>query len=243
MAEGLVFITGGSRGIGLALAEEAPFDPLRIIDISRHGAESSEHFAADLGNPASWSLVADMFNAEVAAFAGDCVVFIQSAGTLQPMGFAGEVDAASYARNVLLNSAAPQVLGDAFLRAVRSSEIPSHLVMIGSGAAESIYEGWTAYGAGKAALNQWVRIAGAEQARRGGRCRILAVAPGVVATTMQEEIREMPEDRFPDVAKFVELYEAGELRDPVVVARDIWDLVLRGTANGAVLDLRDLGDA
>ena len=60
---------------------------------------------------------------------------------------------------------------------------------------------------------------------------------------MQEEIREMPEDRFPDVAKFVELYEAGELRDPVVVARDIWDLVLRGTANGAVLDLRDLGDA
>ena len=242
MAEGLVFITGGSRGIGLALAEEAPFDPLRIIDISRHGAESSEHFAADLGNPASWSLVADLFDAEVAAFAGDCVVFIQSAGTLQPMGFAGEVDAASYARNVLLNSAAPQVLGDAFLRAVRSSEIPSHLVMIGSGAAESIYEGWTAYGAGKAAVNQWVRIAGAEQARRGDRCRIFAVAPGVVATTMQEEIREMPEGRFPEVAKFVELYEAGELRDPVVVARDIWDLVLRGTANGAVLDLRDLGD-
>lgn len=242
MAEGLVFITGGSSGIGLALAEAVPFDPVRIIDISRRGAASCEHFAADLCDPAAWSRVADLFESEVEAFTGDCVVFIHSAGTLQPMGFAGEVDGAAYARNVLLNSAAPQVLGDAFLRAVRGSETPSHLVMIGSGAAESIYEGWTAYGAGKAAVNQWVRIAGAEQARRGDRCRILAVAPGVVATSMQEEIREMPESQFPEVAKFVELHEAGELRAPAVVAREIWDLVLRGNANGAVLDLRDLGD-
>jgi benzil reductase ((S)-benzoin forming) len=242
MAEGLVFITGGSSGIGLALARAVPFAPVRIIDVSRSGAAGCEHFAADLGDPASWSRVADLFESEVSAFSGDCVVFIHSAGTLQPMGFAGEVDGADYASNVLLNSAAPQVLGDAFLRAVRGCEARSHLVMISSGAAEGIYEGWTAYGAGKAAVNQWVRIAGAEQARRGDRCHVLAVAPGVVATAMQEEIREIPERRFPEVAKFVELHEAGELRDPAVVAREIWHLVLRGNANGAVLDLRDLGD-
>jgi benzil reductase ((S)-benzoin forming) len=157
------------------------------------------------------------------------------------MGFAGEVDADAYARNVLLNSAAPQILGDAFLRAVRRCEARSHLVMIGSGAAESIYEGWSSYGAGKAAVNQWVRVAGAEQARRGDRCRVLAVAPGVVATAMQEEIRKMPGDEFPEVEKFVELYESGELREPAAVAREIWDLVLREPANGSVIDLRDGG--
>jgi benzil reductase ((S)-benzoin forming) len=238
----LVFITGASSGIGLALARAAPRGPVRIIDISRRGTDACEHFAADLADPASWSRVAQLFESEIQAFAGDRVVFIHSAGTLQPMGFAGEVDGEAYARNVLLNSAAPQVLGAAFLRAVRGCKARSDLVMISSGAAESIYEGWTAYGAGKAAVNQWVRIAGAEQIRRGGRCHILAIAPGVVATAMQEEIREMPEDRFPEVAKFVALHEAGELREPSTVAREIWDLVLGGTANGAVLDLRDKGD-
>ena len=31
------------------------------------------------------------------------------------------------------------------------------------GAAGNVYEGWTSYGAGKAAVDQWVRTAGAEQ--------------------------------------------------------------------------------
>jgi benzil reductase ((S)-benzoin forming) len=242
MAEGLVFITGASSGIGLALARAVPFSPVRIIDVSRRGISGCEHFRADLGDPAVWSRVADLFEREIATFTGDRVVFIHSAGTLQPMGFAGEVDGAAYARNVLLNSAAPQVLGDAFLRAIRGRKERSFVVMIGSGAAESVYEGWTAYGAGKAAVNQWVRIAGAEQTRRGDRCRIVAVAPGVVATAMQEEIRRMPASQFPEVARFVELHEAGELRDPSLVAREIWDLVSSEPANGSVLDLRDTGD-
>jgi benzil reductase ((S)-benzoin forming) len=102
-----------------------------------------------------------------------------------------------------------------------------------------VYEGWTSYGAGKAAVDQWVRTAGAEQVRRGNRCRIVAVAPGVVATPMQDQIREMSEDAFPEVAKFVDLHESGELRKAETVAREIWALVDRDLSNGAVVDLRD----
>jgi benzil reductase ((S)-benzoin forming) len=118
-----------------------------------------------------------------------------------------------------------------------------HLVIISSGAAHSVYEGWTSYGAGKAAVDQWVRTAGAEQSHRGDRCRVLAVAPGVVATAMQEQIREMPERDFPEVAKFVELHESGALREPETVAREILDLIDRDLPNGAVVDLRELADA
>ena len=111
--------------------------------------------------------------------------------------------------------------------------------MISSGAAHNVYPGWTSYGAGKAAMDQWVRTAGAEQARRGDRCRLLSVAPGVVATAMQEEIREMSERAFPEVRRFVELHETGELRDPRAVAGEIWQLLDRDLPNGSVLDLRD----
>jgi benzil reductase ((S)-benzoin forming) len=155
------------------------------------------------------------------------------------VGFSGEVSAEAYKKSVLLNSAAPQVLGDAFLDATRRTRAQCTLIMITSGAAQSVYEGWSSYGAGKAAMDQWVRTAGAEQAIRGDHCRIFAVAPGVVETAMQAEIRRLTPDRFPQVAQFKDLYEHGELRDPDTVAREIWALLDRKLANGAVVDLRD----
>lgn len=155
------------------------------------------------------------------------------------MGFAGEVEPAGYTRQVLLNAAAPQVLGDAFLRAADQTDAPCTLLFIGSGAAESVYEGWSAYCAGKAAVDHWVRTAGAEQARRGNHCRVLSVAPGVVETAMQEQIRGMTENAFPQVERFRELHRHGALRDPADAARDLWALVASERPNGSVLDLRE----
>ena len=154
------------------------------------------------------------------------------------MGFAGEVDPEAYTRSVLLNSAAPQVLGDAFLRASARTEARCELVMIGSGAANNPYAGWSAYCAGKAAADHWVRTAAVEQDRRGGRVRLLSVAPGVVATPMQEEIRATAERDFPDVERFVAMEREGALRDPKVVAEELWALLDEDLANGSVLDLR-----
>lgn len=236
----LVFISGASSGIGRALSESVPFDPARVVDISRRGTPGAEHLAADLADPASWPRVAERFAAELEGFAGERAVFVHNAGTLEPMGFAGEVDAGAYTREVLLNAAAPQVLGDAFLRAAAGTRAPCTLLFIGSGAATSVYEGWSAYCGGKAAVDHWVRVVGAEQKRRGDRCRVLSVAPGVVETAMQEQIRDMSPDAFPAVERFRELAREGALRDPGEVARELWGLVERDAFdNGAVLDLRD----
>lgn len=239
MTKHLVIITGGSSGIGLALAESCPLADARIIDVSRRGAPGCEHVKADLSDPASWPEVAAVFDREVAGFAGEQVVFFHNAGTLTPIGFAGEMDAAAYTRNVLLNSASPQVLGDAFLRAAAKTEARCVMLNVGSGAANNPYPGWSAYCAGKAAADHWIRTAGVEQEARGGRVRLLSVAPGIVATPMQAEIRETAERDFPEVARFVEYFESGALRTPEEVARDYWGLVLEEHENGAVMDLRE----
>jgi len=240
MPGSLVIISGASSGIGLALARSVPWPRSRVIDVSRRGAPGLEHLAADLADPEQWERVRSLFAREIEGFAGERVVFVHAAGTLEPMGFAGEVDAAAYRRAVLLGAACPQVLGDAFLRAARRTRAECRLVLITSGAAHNVYLGWSAYGAGKAAVDQWVRTAGAEQERRGGRVRVLAVAPGIVATAMQEQIRATPADRFPEVARFVEFFESGELREPGEVAAEIWALLDRELPNGAVVDLREL---
>lgn len=243
MAQNIVFISGASSGIGLALREALPLENVQLTDISRRGSEGCEHFPADLADPDAWRGVADLFETRLKAFGGDRAVFIHSAGTLHPMGPAGEVDSEAYTRNVLLNSAAPQVLGHAFLHALRHSNAAGVLVMISSGAAANVYEGWTSYGAGKAAVNQWVRTAGAEQSRRGSRCRVISIAPGVVETAMQAQIRATSTSDFPDVARFIEMHDSRELRSPEIVAREIWELILGEPENGAVLDLRDVMDS
>ena len=241
MSQTLIWISGASSGIGKALADNVPWDDARLINVSRRGTSGAEHLEADLSDPASWPTVAESFRRELDGFSGERVVFVHAAGSVQPIGFAGEVDTEAYTRNVLLNSAAGQVLGHAFLAAVRDLDAERHLVMLSSGAASLVGAGWSSYGAGKAAIDQWVRDVGAEQAQRGG-VHVVAVAPGVVETGMQEQIRQTSEEDFPKRQKFIELHQSGQLSDPDEVAVQLWALVQKGSENGSVLDPREVSE-
>lgn len=245
MSDTIVWITGASSGIGAALARTCPFDDAVVFNIARSaGTTAAAHVPADLTDPEGWAAVEAHLLSQVGAFEGRRVVFVHSAGTLEPMGFAGEVDSDAYRRNVLLNSAAPQALGHAFLRAVQGFAGEAHLLLLSSGAASTPYPGWSSYCGGKAAVEMWVRTAGEEQRLRADRgessCRVVAVAPGVVATPMQEHIRGMDEGDFPNVGKFRGLHERGELVQPEDAARGIWGLLDRDLETGAVVDLRKL---
>lgn len=241
MVDALVWITGGSAGLGAALAVTVPYPDVRVVSISRSaGPDGTEHLPADLSDPASWVAVEQHLLERMTRFSGSRVVLIHNAGTLTPIGFAGEVDTAAYRDNVLLNSAAGQVLGHAFVKAVVASGFAgsADLVMITSGAASGAYPGWSAYGAGKAALDQWVRTVGAEQRERDRDLRVLSVAPGVVATAMQAEIRSTDPADFPAVDRFRQLHDQQELTPPDQAARGIWTLVDARVESGTVTDLR-----
>jgi len=239
MAKTLVWISGASSGIGKALAATLPWQDVRLIGVSRRPPSTGEHLEADLADPRSWETVRQSFERELHGWSGERVVFVHAAGVAGPIGFAGEVDTGSYSRSAILNSAAPQALGHMFLAAAKDVDARRQIVMLTSGAASSIYPGWAAYGAGKAAVDQWVRDVGAEQNLRGG-VELMAVAPGTVDTGMQEQIRQTDEKDFPQRQKFLDLHQAGKLADPFRVAQDIWALLDHGLQNGPVVDLRKL---
>lgn len=235
----LVFVTGASRGLGLAIAEAVPF-PARVVDISRTGPPPGRgivHLGADLSDPGSWRTVAEQIRSMIDETDPRRLLLIHAAGTLDPIGFAGEVDFDDYVDNVILNSAAGQVIGHGFLSVAASRPGERALIMISSGAASSVYPGWTSYGAGKAALDQWVRNAGEEQRRRGA-VVVAAVAPGVIDTSMQEVIRSTPAEDFPDVDRFRRLHDQGDLITPEVAAGRFWEAVDKGLTPGSVIDLR-----
>jgi len=236
----LVWISGASAGLGAALAATVPFDA-DLVDISRRGGTPGAfHVAVDLADPASWPVVADDFDRRLAGFDGDMVVFIHNAGTLTPLGLAGRVDTEQYTRNVLLNSASAQVLGQAFLQAVAEKPYAQHLIMVSSGAARNPHEGESSYCAGKAAIDQWVRTVGLEQDRRRPGCRVISISPGAVDTDMQAELRATTDEQVPESGRFRELDAQGLLAKPEDVARAIWSLLDRELPNGTVLHIRDV---
>lgn len=241
MTDTHVWITGASGGLGAALVETLPFDDAHVVDVSRSGGTpGTEHLPADLADPAAWAAVGAHLNAQIGQFTGERLVFVHNAGTLDPIGFAGDVDPAAYQRLVLLDSAAPQVLGNLFLTAIAAAGFAGRadLVVVTSGAARSVYPGWSGYGAGKAAVDQWVRIVGAEQAHRGSGVRVVAVAPGVVDTGMQDLVRRTDPVDFPAVGKFRDLAASGDLVAPIDAARRIWALLATDPEPGTVTDVR-----
>jgi benzil reductase ((S)-benzoin forming) len=235
----LVIVTGGSAGIGRALLAHAPEGTL--VDVSRSGPADPEvdHVAADLADVAGWAAVGDALGDRIASAEVDRVTVVLNAGVIEPIGPADEVDPDAYTRSVLLNGAAPQVLGARLLAALATHPAARReLVVISSGAARTAYPGWSAYGAAKAATDHWVRTVAAEQARRDRPVRVLAVAPGVVATAMQAAIRATDESAFPDVGRFRSLHEDGALDDADDVAVRFWRRLDDASA-GPVTDLRD----
>lgn len=238
----LVLISGASSGIGAGLLGLLADEPGTVVaSISRSAIDGDHHLSADLSVPDDWDRVSAFMETTARTVGANRITFVHCAATIEPIGFAGEVDAAAYAKNVVLNSASPQVLGDRVIALAVRHGIPATVVQISSGAATKAYPGLSSYCAGKAAIEHWTRTVGSEMARRGNDIMVMAIAPGVVATGMQEKIRSTPKSSLPDLPRFERLKAEGDLADPTDVARRLWSVVKRpDVENGAVLDLRDL---
>ncbi len=190
--------------------------------------------------------MSDWMDALIRRESWDRVLFVHNAATLEPVGFAGEVDGSAYSANVLLNAASPPVLGNRFIAAVEAGEIPAQLQIISSGAGKRPIVGWASYCAAKAAVDMWVQTVGMERAERNSGVTVVSIGPGVVDTAMQQKIREQDTDAFPDVERFRQLKATGALRSAESVAEtllrvgqaDAGDVVGDMTlTNGAIIDV------
>lgn len=241
MTTTLAVITGASRGIGAGIAAAAAADGATVAACNRTPTDIEHQLTADLADPASWATFAQWYDDLVAGQAPDRVVFVHNSASLTPIGPAGSVDPVAYQSHVLLNSAAPQVLGDAVIRTARGQGRPTVLLQLSSGAASSPYPGWSGYCASKAAVEMWVKAV-ATEIDGDELVRVASVRPGIVATEMQAEIRSSEPEAFPNVERFRGLHADGALADPAQVGATIWSFGQHPSwENGAVLDVTQVG--
>ena len=120
-----------------------------------------------------------------------------------------------------------------FAEHVRAREGAGTLVNISSGAATNPYEGWAAYCASKAAVDQLTRVVALEEARYG--LAAYAVSPGLVDTEMQAAIRATDPASFPQVDRFRRAATEHRFNSPAWVAEHILALAFGPQPPGRVI--------
>ena len=207
-----IIISGHSAGLGLALAEYYLNRKCPVLGLSRRGvdgwpSEKLQQHSIDLSD--GEALSAWLSDGLLAQFVQDVdeIVLINNAGVVAPNAVVGAQDTAAVIRAVSLNVGAPLSLSNAAIAAKPEAALLK-IVHISSGAGRKAYPGWSVYGATKAALDHHALCVAAE-AHQG--VKIISVAPGVVDTDMQAEIRAAAPAQFPILERFTALKEQGGL--------------------------------
>jgi NAD(P)-dependent dehydrogenase (short-subunit alcohol dehydrogenase family) len=223
-------VTGGGRGIGRAAAEALAEAGAAVVVAARTAAEIQQTAKgiAEKGGRAL-AVQADVSDwpamqrlaAETGEQLGPADIVVANAGVIEPVGNPWDIDPADWARNVDINLNGAFYAVRAFLPAMverRSGTV----IFVSSGAATHPVPGWSAYCAAKAGLDHLMRNLAAEINDRGLPIRVHALYPGIVDTAMQEKVRNISEERFPQAAKFRAYHEDGWLRPPQEPGMLIW---------------------
>lgn len=217
------FVTGISGGIGKAIAERLLNEGYHVFGISRNNAIKHDNYCfipLDLSNPEA--VHSFVFPNQLKG----SMLLINNAGIIGKIGRIGETDQNSIQEVIQVNVIAPEILMNKFLKSYSGSAKSLHILNISSGAGKYPIESWATYCSSKAALDLF-SLTVAEEFKRLNRNQfhIHSVAPGVVDTGMQEEIRSSAKSDFPLVDKFISYKESDELYSPDHVADKLMELI------------------
>lgn len=230
----MYIITGVSRGLGKAIVDALLKNNERVVGIGRSNpfGDRIEFMECDLNNPKA--ITSPEFNGM-----DEAVTLINNAGILGDIGRISAKTESDLERVMQVNVFAPMTLTRNVYAKVNDKN-QFRLVNISSGAANRSIPSWAAYCASKAALNRLTENFYLEEKELGHNVQAYAVAPGVIDTGMQQEIRSVSEDQFSGVQNFVQMKENGSLYSPEEAATRLLQL-LKQPFNGEVFqDLRNL---
>ena len=111
---------------------------------------------------------------------------VHNAGTITPIQSMFDADDEVWERNIYVNITGVQRLTRGLYSKMKASE-HCRVTTISSGAALRPLHSWSAYCVSKAGLDMWSRCLAEEGAKDG--ITSIAIAPGIVNTAMQLEIR------------------------------------------------------
>ncbi len=221
----LFILTGHSRGMGRAMAEQLLAPDRLLLGISRSLAEGLADAAHAAGAPltewqadlAEGAVVSRQLQAWLHSQAPapwQRVVLINNAGLIPAIVPLRDADADDLARALRVGLETPMQLCAAFLGATAGWAAERQVMNISSGLGRRPMTSQSAYCAAKAGMDHFTRCLALDEARQPRGARVCSVAPGVIATDMQRQLRSADGAQFPDRAGFEALHAQGQLSTP-----------------------------
>lgn len=237
------FITGSSKGIGLAIVKSLLQNKNAfVVGFSRTNEfkhDRFKHIEVDFSDINHLKENAEgYFQTEVDA---ESITLVNNAGTLGEVGYIGELDNHSLPLIYNVNLIAPVLLMNTFIKKFKNSTANLLILNISSGAGGYPVDGWSGYCATKSAINMISEVVSKEQEIRESKIKIFSVAPGVVDTDMQEKIRNTSNERFSGVEKFINFKNNKALVSTEQAAEKLVRILINpGKYKDVLLDIREM---
>lgn len=225
MNQHLFILTGASRGMGLAMAQQLLQAEHTVLCISRQtnanlAAQAQASSATLLQWPqdlAEGAAAAARLSAWIAGLNGAhyaSATLINNAGVIPRIVPLRDALPADLANALRVGLEAPMQLCAAFLAATVDWPGVRKVLNISSGLGRRAMASQAAYCAAKAGMDHFTRCLALEEALKPNGARVCALAPGVIATDMQMQLRSADAGAFPDQAAFLGLHANGQLTSP-----------------------------
>jgi NAD(P)-dependent dehydrogenase (short-subunit alcohol dehydrogenase family) len=238
MTSHLYILTGASRGMGLGMAQQLLQKGNALLCISRHAnpdlaaaaAQADVHLTQwthDLadGEGASARLREWLHNQNPANFASASL--INNAGVIPPIAPLRQSQPADLALALRVGLEAPMALTAAFLGATESWLLPRKVLNISSGLGRYPMASQAGYCAAKAGMDHFTRCLALDEALHAKGAKVCSLAPGVIDTDMQVQLRGAAGESFPDQSKFLQLKAQGQLSSPAQAAEQVLRFLAR----------------
>ena len=247
----VVILTGASRGLGRAMAEQLLAADRLLLTISRRPDASLEALAQakgtrleqwglDIANDIGAAARLEAWLRKHAAESFTTATLINNAGILGAVGPVQASDAETLAATLRIGLEASALLTSAFLRATDGWAAQRRILNISSGAGRRAIAGWAGYCAAKAGLDHLSRVVAEDEGRRPNGAKIVSLAPGVIDTGMQADLRAADGSGFPDQATFKEMKATGQLASAQDAAARVLAYLARADFGAnPVADVRD----
>jgi benzil reductase ((S)-benzoin forming) len=257
MSQHLYIITGASRGMGLAIAEQLlkPGNFLlcisrkineRLAESARAAQASLEQWPLNLDHSVEAAAMLKQWLASRKPGAFQSATLINNAAMLPRIVPLSQADPGELAQAMRVGLEAPMQLAAAFLKGTEHWQhasvppITRKILNISSGNGRRPMASQSIYSAAKAGMDHFTRCLAMEEALKPEGAKVCSLAPGVIDTDMQTHLRGSDPAAFPEHNRFLDFKAQGQLSSPADAATRL--LVYLGHpnfGNNPVADIRD----
>ncbi|MGE0562046.1 MAG: SDR family NAD(P)-dependent oxidoreductase [Flavobacteriales bacterium] len=234
------FVTGSSKGLGKAITEQL----LQKVDnfvfgYSRSNTINHKQYYHKLIDFSNLEAVQKLRFPELKD--AKKLVLINNAGSVGEIKHVGKLSAQKIIECYNINLVVPTIITNEFLNAYQNSNIQTLIVNISSGAGQSAIDGWSVYCATKAGIDMFSRVVQEEANIHKSNIKVLSIAPGIIDTDMQKEIRKSAEENFSNINRFVDYKKNGDLSSAEEAATKVLQFINSPSlSQNVVCSVRDL---